>query len=61
VTRDESHVSVGVLLALGYGRKAKNELHGRHINQGRVEVGKEAEKKEKRKEKLVIGREDRGR
>jgi hypothetical protein len=39
----------------------KYELHGRHINRGRVEVGKEAEKKEKKKEKLVVGREDRGR
>jgi hypothetical protein len=39
----------------------KHELRGRHINQGRVEVGKEAEKKEKRKENLAIGREDRGR
>jgi hypothetical protein len=39
----------------------KYELCGRHINRGRVEVVKEAEKKERRKEKLVVGREDRGR
>jgi hypothetical protein len=36
-------------------------MHGRHINGGRVEVGKEAENKEKKKEKLVVGREDRER
>jgi hypothetical protein len=46
------------LLALGYGIKEKYELRGRNINQGRVEVGKEVEKKEKRNENLVVGRED---
>ena len=39
----------------------KYELRERNINRGRVEVVKEEEKKEKRKEKLAIGREDHGR
>jgi hypothetical protein len=39
----------------------KYELRGRYINQGRVEVDKEEEKKEKIKENLAIEREDRGR
>jgi hypothetical protein len=39
----------------------KYELRRRNINQGRVEVGKEGEKKDKIKENLVVEREDRGR
>jgi hypothetical protein len=39
----------------------KYELCGRYINRGRVEVVKEAKKKEKRKEAIVVEREDRGR
>jgi hypothetical protein len=71
VTRDESHVSVGGLLALGHvlrkkekikgRRKTKYEVRGRHTNRGRVEVVKEAEKKERSKGKQVVEREDQGR
>jgi hypothetical protein len=39
----------------------KYEERGRHTNRGRVEVVKEAEKKERSKEKRVVEREDQGR
>jgi hypothetical protein len=54
VPRDESQVSVGGLLALGYGRevkikkeKVKSELRGRHSNCHWVEVSKRAENMER--------------
>jgi hypothetical protein len=62
VPRDESWVSVGGMLALGYGRKRrsrkkreKRELRRRHNDCYWVEVSKRAEKTEQSKRKQDVG------